>query len=182
MQAETLVGLPRSSLVKSRNNPPTVERLEFAPTQLDMAPPEPPRVATSDLTGPTPEALLQRAAELGPVRSSWSSIVPSEDPILRAKGTAEVAERRARLRRIVKGTLAVCGGLCLVALVVSLVSGGPESSADAATLASVSNTVPAKMEIPVTKLDGATRTKATSAVPPATTMAARRGLPTPKRR
>ena len=29
------MGLPRSSLVKSRSVPPTAERLEFAPTQLD---------------------------------------------------------------------------------------------------------------------------------------------------
>jgi hypothetical protein len=183
LQRETPVGLPRSSLVKSRSLPPpthAVERLEFAPTQLDMSPP-PSMVATNDLTGPTPEALLQRAAELGPARLSWESIVTPDDPILQAKSTAEVAERRARLRRVVKGMLGACGGLCLIALVVTIVSGGPESSASAATLSPIGNAAPAKMEIPITKMDTTTRTKAAPAAPLAT-MAARRFAPAPKRR
>jgi hypothetical protein len=143
----------------------------------------PPVVATSDLTGPTPESLLKRAAELGPARTSYESIVLPNDPVLLAKGTVEVAERRARLRRVVKGTLGLCGGLCLVALVVSIVSGGPESAANAATSASVSvaNAVPAKVEIPVTKMDTTTRTKASAPAAPATTMAARRIGPIKRR-
>ncbi len=177
---ETSVGLPRSNLLKSRSLAPTVERLEFAPTELEIQAPTP--IATSDMTGPTPQALLERAAELGPARLSWESIVLPNDPVLRAKSEPEVAERRARLRRVVKGTLGVCGGMCLIALVVSIVSGGPET-ANAATAASVANTVPAKAEVPVTKRDGATRTKAAAVAPaPVTTVAARRFVAPVKRR
>ncbi len=132
------------------------ERLEFAPTQLDMAAMP---IASSDMTGPTPKDLLERAASLGPARPSMDSIVVPSDPVLQAKSSPEIAERRAKLRRIVKGALGACGALCVVALVLTIVSGGPET-ANAATSAMISNTMPSKSDVPVEKIDARSRGKA----------------------
>ncbi len=154
------MGLPRSSLVKSKGPALQAERLEFAPTQLDMSiPPVALPVATSDLTGPTPEDLLKRAAELGPSRPSMDSIVLPSDPILQAKSQPEIAARRAKLRRVVKGMVGVCGAMCIVALVVSIVSGSPET-ANAATTSMVAGNAPVKSSVPVEKIDGVARAKA----------------------
>jgi hypothetical protein len=114
-------------------------------------------IATSDLTGPTPQALLERAASLGPPRMSWESIV-SPDPILDAKHEPRVAERRARFQRIVKGTLGACLGVCVLALVVTAFSGGEEPAAAASGALSAS--VAARAITPVEHLDGPTLGKA----------------------
>jgi hypothetical protein len=184
LHPETLVGLRRSSLVKPKHPPaPQAERIEFAPTQLDMGPGvrttvPPTPMATSDFTGPTPKDLLERAAALGPSRYTESFVLPS-DPILQAKRQPEIAERRARLRRVVKGMLGVCGGVCILAIVVSVVSGGPET-ASAATSSEATRSAPSKSVVTVQKMDAGVRGKAPATF--ATTAVALRRPPTGKHR
>jgi hypothetical protein len=151
---------------------------------LSLSPPGPVEMstiplATSDMTGPTPEALLQRAASLPP-RRSWESIVMAPtDPVLSEKLEPRVAERRARFRRMVKGMLGACVGLCIVALAVTALSGGETPSASAATSAP---SVAATAITPVERMDGAKRGKATSASAQDTRLAlSKRPLPAPKR-
>jgi hypothetical protein len=133
--------------------------LEIANTIPAMDPFKPAPVATSDLTGPTAQDLLERAASLGP-RMSMDSIVLPNDPILHAKLDPRIAERRARFRRVVKGMLGACVGMCVVALVVTAVSGGETPSANAATAAP---SVATQASTPVEKLDGAKHGKAAAA-------------------
>jgi hypothetical protein len=147
-------------LVKSRSVVP--QPFELAATQLDMSVPPveiPVPMATSDFTGPTPSDLLARAAELGPARPSMDSIVLPSDPILQAKSQPEIAARRAKLRRIVKGLVGACGVMCIAALILSIVSGSPET-ANAATTDMMSANAPAQSTVPVEKMAGATRAKA----------------------
>ena len=116
-------------------------------------------MATSDLTGPTPSDLLARAAELGPARPSMDSIVLPNDPILQAKSQPEIAARRAKLRRVVKGLVGACGVMCIAALIVTIVSGSPET-ANAATNAMMSANAPLPSAVPVETISGAARPKA----------------------
>jgi hypothetical protein len=85
--------------------------------------PTPAEVSTADL--------LERAAALGPMRTSWESTFVPNDPILEEKMQEHVAQRRARFQKIVKGTLGACLVVCALALGVSLASGA-EGSASAA--------------------------------------------------
>lgn len=142
------MGLPGTSLP-----------LEIANTIPAMDPFKPAPVATCDLTGPTPQDLLERAASLGP-RMSMDSIVLPNDPILHAKLDPRIAERRARFRRVVKGMLGACVGMCIVALVVTAASGGETPAASAATTAP---SVATQASTPVEKLDGTKHGKATTA-------------------
>lgn len=158
---ETSVGLPRTSLVKKTETPFEIAKtIPALPGALEMAPIP---IATADLTGPTPKDLLERAAQLGP-RPTYESIVLPNDPVLHAKLEPRVAERRARFRRVVKGMLAGCIGVCVVALVVTAVSGGETPAASAATTAP---SVATQASTPVEKLDSAKHGKAERAVPAA---------------
>ncbi|MBS2016907.1 MAG: hypothetical protein JST00_28735 [Deltaproteobacteria bacterium] len=112
-------------------------------------------------SSPSTNDLLQRAAALGPARMTWESIVLPNDPVLHEKRTPHVAERRARLTRVVKGALAACIGVCVVALAVSAISGGTETEAKAAT--PTAKTVPSKGVVPVEALSIARHGKAAPA-------------------
>ncbi len=122
-------------------------------------------------SSPSAEELLERAAALGPARMTWESIVLPADPILHEKSTPHVAERRARLTRMVKIGLAACLGVCVLALGVSALS-GDASAAPAASADAGAKTVPSKGVIPVEPLDGTRHAKAVRRVAPAVTTAA----------
>jgi hypothetical protein len=133
--------------------------------------------ATYEDTAPSRQDLLQRAAELGPARMTWESIVLPSDPILKKKMQPSVVERRARLRMVVKVALGGCVAFCLVALVASAVSSSdsPSSKSSASTTSAVvTKTAPAMGVVPVEKLEITQREKAvhgrevTATVRPAT--------------
>jgi len=119
-------------------------------------------------SAPSTKELLQRAAELGPPRMTWASIVLTSDPVLDEKRQPHVAERRARLTRVVKGALAACVALCVLAVGVNVASGGSDAHAASSSSPSVARTVPAKAIVPVERLDGAAHAKAVrrAAAPP----------------
>lgn len=120
--------------------------------------------ATYEDSAPSRQDLLQRAAELGPARMTWESIVLPADPILKKKMQPSVVERRARLRKVVKVALGGCVAFCLVALVASVVSSSDGSSSKASattTSAVVTKTAPAMGVVPVEKLEIKQRGKAT---------------------
>lgn len=73
--------------------------------------------------GPSKQALLERAARLGPARPTLESILLPNDPVLGQKLEPRIAERRMRFTRIVKGTLGACVAVCVAALVATAVSG-----------------------------------------------------------
>ena len=130
---------------------------------------EPPRGQYS--SSPSAEELLERAAALGPPRMTWESIVLPADPILHEKSTPHVAERRARLTRMVKLGLGACLAVCVLALGVSALSGDASATPVAAADAGA-KTVPSKGVIPVEPLDGTRHAKAVRRVAPAVTTAA----------
>ena len=136
----------------------------------------PPPMRGQYASSPSTNELLERAAALGPARMTWESIVLPDDPILHEKRTPHVAERRARLTRVVKITLAACLGVCVLALGVSALSGDSsdsrDSSATATASASVGKTVASKGIVPVEPLDGTKHGKAARRVAPAVTTAA----------
>ena len=127
-------------------------------------------------SSPSATELLERAAALGPARMTWESIVLPADPILSEKRTPHVMERRARLTRVVKITLAACLGVCVLALGVSALSGDSSdangSTASATASAAVGKTVASKGVVPVEPLDGTKHGKAARRVAPAVTTAA----------
>jgi hypothetical protein len=127
-------------------------------------------------SSPSASELLERAAALGPARMTWESIVLPADPILHEKRTPHVVERRARLTRVVKITLAACLGVCVLALGVSALSGDSNdthgSSAAASDSAAAGKTVASKGVVPVEPLDGTKHGKAARRVAPAVTTAA----------
>jgi hypothetical protein len=127
-------------------------------------------------SSPSANELLERAAALGPARMTWESIVLPSDPILHEKRTPHVMERRARLTRVVKITLAACLGVCVLALGVSAISGDSSdshgSSATATASTAVGKTVASKGIVPVEPLDGTKHGKAARRVAPAVTTAA----------
>ena len=136
--------------------PPTVEADPFR-ARPSLSDPE----ATYEDAAPSREELLKRAAELGPARQTWASIVLSPtDPILADKMQPRVRERRARFRRIVKVTLGACVAFCLVATGASLMSSGNIANAASA----LHKTAPATAEVPIEKLDMPTRGKASHGV------------------
>lgn len=131
-------------------------------------------------SAPSSTELLERAAALGPARMTWESIVLPTDPILDEKRQPRVAERRARLTRIVKATLGACVGLCVLAVGVSAVSGDPSPTPAASTSSTMGKTVASKAVVPVEPLAIAKHAKAVRRTAPAVTTAAiARG---PKRR
>jgi hypothetical protein len=141
--------------------------------------PEPIFNAAEPVRGPyassiSTNELLERAA-LEPARMTWESIVLPADPILNEKRTPHVAERRARLTRVVKITLGACLGVCVLALGVSALSGGDSSSSSSSKTAateSVGKSVASKGIVPVEPLDGTKHMKAMRRVAPAATTAA----------
>lgn len=138
-------------------------------------------VGGPDPSAPSANELLERAAALGPMRMTWESIVLPADPVLDEKRQPHVAERRARLTRIVKVTLGACLGVCVLALVVSAISaisGSNEAAESKATAAATARTVAAKPIVPIEPLEGAKRGKARHFTPSVTTAAIVR----PKRR
>ncbi len=125
--------------------------VELAPTTQPepAAPPPPPASARGPFaSAPSAGDLLERAAALGPVRLTWESIVLPTDPILDEKRTPYVAERRARLTRLVKGALGACVAVCVIALGVSALSSST-SDKDAKTSASAAKSVPSKGVVPI---------------------------------
>lgn len=209
---ETDVGLPRSSLVKSKSSDaPSPMALPMPPVAV-FAPPVPvfapveeaparesfrtkadsievqmesqraPGLASpvSDdvmrapyASGPSSSELLERAAALGPARMTWESIVLPADPILDEKRLPHVAERRARLTRVVKIALGACVGVCVLALGISAVSGDSSPPAgSAATSVSVGKTVASKGIVPVEHLEGTKHAKAVRRTAPVVTTAA----------
>jgi hypothetical protein len=163
---ETVVGLPRSSLVKPTTMPlamplvapPQVPILELAPSPLvDMPPPEEP-FRGPYASSPSANELLARAAARGP-RRTWESLVITSDPVLDEKRQPHVAERRARLTRVVKATLGACLAVCVVAIGVSALSRDANAST-AASPVSAGKAVASKAVVPIEPLDGTKHGKA----------------------
>ncbi|AKV01917.1 hypothetical protein AKJ09_08580 [Labilithrix luteola] len=130
------------------------------------SPPPPPRIEPvsfaeeeNDASAPSTKTLLERAAALGPARLTFASMVMS-DPVLLEKGTPQVAERRARLTRIVKATLGACVGVCVLALGISVFSGEPSAAASS----SASVKTPAKTVVSVERLSLASHGRAVKQV------------------
>jgi hypothetical protein len=136
--------------VKRKTNDANAPRELEIVTNEALLPPTPAEVSTADL--------LERAAALGPIRTSWESTYTPDDPILTEKMTEHVAQRRDRFRKIVKGTLGACVGVCVLALIVTAVSGG-EGSASASERPS-GHIAPAIAEGTIEKLEIAHRGKA----------------------
>ncbi|MBX3189029.1 MAG: hypothetical protein KF819_18555 [Labilithrix sp.] len=168
------MGLPRSSLVKPKPPPPLPTavavdvEIEVLPMEALRTHADSVEVATTD-DDPSAFELVERAAALGPLRTTWESFVLPDDPILTAKLGPHVAERRARLTRMVKMTLGGCLALCVVALGISAVSADPSQSVPASEVV-VGKTVPSKGTTPIETIDASTRAKAVRrAIPAATT-------------
>jgi hypothetical protein len=117
-------------------------------------------------SSPSARELVERAAALGPVRSTWDSMVLPADPILDEKQQPYVAERRERFTRMVKFGLAACVGVCALAVGISALSGSASASTGAATsAAALGNTVPSKGIIPVEALEATKHGKAVRKAP-----------------
>jgi hypothetical protein len=163
LASETVVG--HSSTFKaqpSTNLSPADQANPFiatAPADMRMSVDD----ATYEDSAPSRQDLLQRAAELGPSRMTWESIVLSPtDPILSKKMQPSVVERRARFRKVVKVALGACLAFCLVATVASAFSSNDTSSSKAsASTSTVGKTAPAQGVVPVEKLEITKRGKAT---------------------
>jgi len=123
------------------------------PISIDL----PPREAFP--SAPSTADLLARAAA-DPARPTWESLAPPVDPVLDSKRTPEVAERRARLTRIVQGTLGLCAAVCVVAVVLTGLSTGPSAAAGAKSVSSPTRGVPASAEVSVEPLGGPRLAKA----------------------
>lgn len=93
------------------------------------------------------QELLQRAAELGPQRLTYASMLLPTDPVLSQKMLPNVAQRRARLRTVVKVALGVCVAFCLFA---ATQASAMSTSSEAAPVARL---VPASAVVPVEKLE-----------------------------
>ena len=204
LAGETVVGLPRSNLVKPKSTPAStpppasgVRALEIAPTVPQMEPFGPVPVSASvdvevdpfevtatdaqlDAHAPSTHDLLERAARLGPPRPTFESIVLPNDPVLAEKMQPHAAERRARFRKIVKATVGACVALCVAALVASALSGGEASAATPSESSTMARTAPATRVVTIEKLDDARRGKAVQSHVAAATANAR--AKTPKRR
>lgn len=142
--------------------------IEVESRRAPVAHAEPARAAYR--SSPSANELLERAAALGPARTTWERIV-LPDPVLDEKRQPHVAERRARLTRVVKIALGACLGVCVLALGVSALS-GDASAAPTATAAAFGKTVPSKGIVPVEPMDGTKRAKNARRTAPAATTAA----------
>lgn len=191
------VGLLRSSLLKSKSRDVafavTPDPFALAPTVPAMAPlslapaaDEAPNTIRDGVevhvetparapfnSAPSTSDLLERAAALGPARMTWESIVLPNDPILHEKSTPHVAERRARLTRLVKGALGACVAVCVLALGVTAISGS-SSEAPAANASAAAKTIPSKVVVPIETLSIARHGKA-----PAPSMIVAQARPAP---
>lgn len=120
-------------------------------------------------SSPSAAEILERAAVLGPVRMTWESYTSPTDLILDEKRQPHVAERRARLTRVVKVALGGCLGLCVLALGASALSA--DSSAPSRASLSIGKTVASIGFVPVETLDGSRHAKAARRVSPTVTTA-----------
>ncbi len=127
---------------------------------VDVAPAALPSARATYNSAPSTSDLLERAAALGPARMTWESIVLPTDPILDEKRTPHVAERRARLTRLVKGALGACVAVCVLALGVSALSAGSSEAAASTGSPSTAKTIPSKAVVPVESLSIARHGKA----------------------
>lgn len=176
---ETVVGLPRSNLVKPQSTAPlglapipvpvpylaqtsapaasgsvdvTLED-QLMDTQAD--------IPVTDLNAPSTSDLLERAARLGPARPTFESIVLPNDPILLEKMQPAAAQRRARFRKVVKATLGVCLAVCVIAIGATALSPSEASASQSgASSTATARTAPARPLVTIEKLDEAKRTKA----------------------
>lgn len=166
LAAETGVGLLGSNLVTSPSNAvnvstsgsvdvPMSEEEALMDTQADLSAP----LAVLDPHAPSTSDLLERAARLGPARPTFESIVLPNDPILLEKMQPAAAQRRARFRKVVKGTLGACLALCVLAIGVSALSPSEASASESGSKVSA-RTAPARPLVTIEKLDDAKRTKA----------------------
>lgn len=155
--------------IESQSAPATFR--EPAPVSGESAPAPQAPVRSQYSSSPSAGELLERASALGPARTTWESIVLPADPILHEKRTPHVAERRARLTRMVKIGLGACLGVCVLALGVSALS-GDASAAPVAASEALAKIVPSKGIIPVEPLDGTRHAKVVRRVAPAVTTAA----------
>ena len=187
------MGLPRSNLLKPKSpgiaslapapaaleeGPVSISRESFRTkadsVEIEMAPG--PLASPPHPRGPLPSApsaneLVERAAAMGAMRMTWESIVLPTDPILDEKRQPHVAERRARLTRVVKVALGACLGLCVLALGASAISSGTDPSAKAVGSAEIGKSVPSQGVVPIEKMDGTKHAKAHRAATVATTAA-----------
>lgn len=191
-----VVGLLRSSLIKK--SPTYAAPLSAVPDPFALAPTVPVStfeapVANVEAAAPRPafdsapstSDLLERAAALGPARMTWESIVLPNDPILHEKSTPHVAERRARLTRIVKGALGACVAVCVLALGVSAVSSAtsaPDPRQASASTTAPSKTIPSKVVVPVESLSIVKHGKAASAPAFVVAQARPAAVATPRKR
>lgn len=110
--------------------------------------------------GPSKQALLERAARLGPARPTLESILLPNDPILGQKLEPRVAERRMRLTRIVKGALGACVAVCVAALVATALSGEASAAPGPRDKAAARAAAPTTRVADVEALSGGVRAKA----------------------
>ena len=119
--------------------------------------------ATHEDVAPSRQELLERAAELGPARLTYASMLLPTDPILNRKMQPNVAERRARLRAVVKVALGACVAFCVFAATrASAMPSGPSTTNEA----HVTPAIPAVSVVSVEKLDQPETTKAPSHASP----------------
>lgn len=119
--------------------------------------------ATHEDAAPSRQELLERAAELGPARLTYASMLLPTDPILNRKMQPNVAKRRARLRAAVKVALGACVAFCLFAATrASAMSSSPSTT----SATHVTPSIPAVSVVPVEKLDQPETTKAPSRAAP----------------
>lgn len=107
--------------------------------------------------------LIERAAALGPIRTSWESTYSPEDPVLVEKMQEHVARRRERFQKIVKSTLGACLGVCVLALIITAITNGDDAGGAVATATGRSS--PAVTAPSIEKLQIAARAKAQRVVP-----------------
>lgn len=129
---------------------------------VETAPAPMPSARAKYDSAPSTSDLLERAAALGPARMTWESIVLPTDPILDEKRTPHVAERRARLTRIVKGALGACVAVCVLALGATALSSSSSEAQASTGSAPAAKTIPSKAVVPVETLSIARHGKATA--------------------
>lgn len=113
------------------------------------------------------EDLLLRAAELGPgPRLSLDNIMMAPtDPILAAKSLPRVAQRRARLRNVVKVAVGLLAGFALFATAATALSSSKAPAAGNVAAASTHGDAPAEAVTPKEPLELAATAKAPKADP-----------------
>lgn len=133
-------------------------------------------VMTND-GGISREALLMRAAELGPgPRLSLDNIMMAPtDPILAQKRLPQVAQRRARLRGFVKVAVGLCAGFALFATAATALSSSKAPASNAQATASTHSDAPAEAVNPKEPLEVAATAKAPRQAPVAAAPAAKHG-------